>query len=311
MPKASKSKGTRSEPAARPMAGLGRGLTDIIAQGTRSATSTATTPFQAGASVRQIPLSQIVPNPRQPRLKFFEEPLDELVLSIKEHGILQPITVRPQGQNFEIIAGERRFRASQKAGLPAIPAIVKSVSDVEAYELSLIENLQRENLDPIEEARGYRKLADEFSLTQELISQKVGKNRATVANAMRLLDLPEEVQSYIAQGRISIGHAKAILSLSNNEQRIKLAEAIIRNSLNVRQTEALVSKTKTASNGKRSPAGNTLQIPEHLKPIQEALQQKLALKVHIQTVGNGGRVEIHYYTPTDLERLLEILGIQL
>jgi ParB family transcriptional regulator, chromosome partitioning protein len=310
MAKASKSKGTRNEPAARPMAGLGRGLTDIIAQGTRPAASPSA-PFQAGSSVRQIPLNQIVPNPRQPRLKFFEEPLDELVLSIREHGILQPITVRPQGQNFEIIAGERRFRASQKAGLPSIPAIVKSVSDVEAYELSLIENLQRENLDPIEEARGYRKLADEFSLTQELISQKVGKNRATVANAMRLLDLPEEVQSYIAQGRISIGHAKAILSLSNTEQQIKLAEAIIRNSLNVRQTEALVSKTKTSSGGKRSASGKNLEIPAHLRPVQDALQQKLALKVHIQPVGNGGRVEIHYYTPTDLERLLEILGIQL
>jgi ParB family transcriptional regulator, chromosome partitioning protein len=309
MAKASKSKGARNEPSARPMAGLGRGLTDIIAQGTRPAVS-PTPPFQTGSSVRQIPLNQIVPNPRQPRLKFLEEPLDELVLSIREHGILQPITVRPQGQNFEIIAGERRFRASQKAGLPSIPAIVKSVSDVEAYELSLIENLQRENLDPIEEARGYRKLADEFSFTQEIISQKVGKNRATVANAMRLLDLPEEVQSYIAQGRISIGHAKAILSLTNTEQQIKLAEAIIRNSLNVRQTEALVSKTKTAG-GKRSGSGKNFEIPTHLRPVQDALQQKLALKVHIQPVGNGGRVEIHYYTPTDLERLLEILGIQL
>jgi ParB family transcriptional regulator, chromosome partitioning protein len=311
MAKPQKSSKSISRPGeTRPTTGLGRGLSDIITQGARS--FNATPVAVAGPSIRQLLLSQIVANPRQPRVRFIEEPLDELVASIKEHGILQPITVRPRDHQFEIIAGERRFRACQKAGLSNIPAIVKTVSDLEAYELALIENLQRENLDPIEEARGYRRLVVDFSLTQEQISQKVGKNRATIANAMRLLDLPEEIQSYLAQNRISQGHAKVILSLENSEQQIKLAEEIIRQSLSVRQTEAWISRWRLGSGDKTKSSRSKIphETPAHLRAIQESLQQKLAMRVHIQPSGNGGRVEIHYYTASDLDRLLELLNVQ-
>ncbi len=293
----------------RPTIGLGRGLSEIIAQGTQP---THTAP---GTNVRQISLSQIVANPRQPRSHFREEPLDELVTSIREHGILQPITVRPHENHFEIIAGERRFRACQKAGLSTIPAIVKTVSDIEAYELALIENLQRENLDPIEEARGYRRLSSDFSMTQEEIAQKVGKKRATVANAMRLLDLPEEIQGYLSQNRISTGHAKAILSLENADQQIRLAHAILKEGLNVRQTELFISRLHSSShpNPKKSlkPSATQQETLAHLHVIQEALQQKLATRVFIHATGNGGRIEIQYYNPSDLERLLEFFQIQL
>lgn len=290
--------------------GLGRGLSEIIAQGARS--EAPPPPAATGANIRQIPLAQIVANPRQPRTRFTEEPLDELVASIREHGVLQPITVRPRENHFEIIAGERRFRACAKAGLPTVPAIIKMVSDVEACELALIENLQRENLDPIEEARGYRQLADGFTLTQEKIAQKVGKNRATIANALRLLDLPEEVQSYLSQNRLSSGHAKAILSLTDAAHQTRVAREVIKRGLNVRQTERLTRPSDSggaAGKGRRAAAAATTS--PQLEAIRDALQQKLATRVQIHAAGNGGRIEIQYYTPTDLDRLLELFRIQL
>lgn len=303
----------KTPPAPRPTAGLGRGLSDIIAQGARS----QATPLPSGlpgTGVRQLPLAQIVANPRQPRIHFLEEPLEELVASIREHGVLQPITVRPRDNNhFEIIAGERRWRASQKAGLASIPVIVKVVSDIEAYELALIENLQRENLDPLEEARGYRRLSDDFSLTQEQIAQKVGKNRATVANAMRLLDLPEEVQGYLAQQRLTTGHAKALLGLNDPARQIHVAHQIIKQGLNVRQAERLVAnlRPETPRTSKTRNAAGSPELTPQLRSIQEALQQKLATRVSIHPSGNGGRIELHYYTPSDLDRLLELFSIKL
>lgn len=297
--------------SARVATGLGRGLSDIIAQGARPVGAASAAIATPGS--RQIPLAQIVVNPRQPRLRFVEEPLDDLVASIREHGLLQPISVRPRENGiFEIIAGERRFRACQKAGLPAISAIVKAVSDIEAYELSLIENLQREDLDPIEEARGYRRLADEFSLTQEQISQKIGKNRATVANSLRLLDLPDEVQGYLTQGRLTTGHAKAVLGAGDAETQTHAAHTIIKQGLNVRQAEALVARMKEPSATESAPkTPGAKETPANLRALQEALQQKLATKVFIHPSGNGGRIEIQYYTPSDLDRLLQLLQIQL
>jgi ParB family transcriptional regulator, chromosome partitioning protein len=305
----------------KPAIGLGRGLADIIKQGAQqpqpaAAPTASPTQIPPGATVRQLALSMIITNPRQPRVRFQEEPLEELMASIKEHGVLQPITVRPKDQHFEIIAGERRFRACQKAGLTSIPALVKMVSDVEAYELALIENLQRENLDPMEEARGYKRLATDFSLTQELIAQKVGKNRATVANVMRLLDLPEEVQGYLSQGRLSPGHAKVILGLQDSDLQIRTAQDVIRKGLNVRDTEGWVNRLKGGSAPRSSSksagsSGASKEIPPHLKAIQEALQQKLATRVNIHPSGNGGKIEVSYYTPGDLDRLLEMLQIQL
>lgn len=317
MPKSSSTKRTGSAPS-RPSPGLGRGLSEIISQ---SASSPATgkglqlnVPATTGTTVRPIPLSQIVTNPRQPRLRFAEEPLEELVASIREHGILQPITVRPRENQFEIIAGERRYRACQKAGLATIPAIVKVVSDIEAYELALIENLQREDLDPVEEARGYRRLVDDFSLTQEQIAQKVGRNRATVANAMRLLDLPNEIHGYLSQNRLTPGHARAILGLVDKDHQIRVARGVIKQGLNVRQTEQLVARFRSGAsmpNGRISRSITSGKTPPHLHAIRDALQQKLATRIQIQPSGNGGRIEIHYYNPLDLDRLLELLQIRL
>lgn len=253
MPKPAAHRSKPASPTPRPVPGLGRGLAEIIAQGTGAATPSPApaVPAAAGEGVCQIPLSKIVPNPRQPRARFDEKLLDELVASIREHGVMQPVTVRPRGEVFELIAGERRLRASQKAGLPTLPALVRQVSDQEAHMLALVENLQREDLNPIEEALGYRRLAEDFALTQEQISQKVGRNRATVANALRLLDLPEEVRSWVVQGRLSAGHAKALLGLEGDEPRLHAAREVVRRGLNVRQTEAFVARFSERRDGSR------------------------------------------------------------
>ncbi|MDD2706715.1 MAG: ParB/RepB/Spo0J family partition protein [Verrucomicrobiae bacterium] len=304
----------------RPMPGLGRGLSDIIAQGARTSSTppvppSAPPPSSDNAGIRQLPLSLIKANPNQPRIHFTGEPLDELVSSIREKGVLQPITVRPRDQHFEIIAGERRFRACQKLGLETIPVLVKNATDEETLELALIENLQREDLDPIEEARGYRHLTSSFSLTQEQIAVKIGKKRATVANALRLLDLPDEVQGYLAQKRLTPGHAKAILSLSDQEKQLHFAREIIRRGLNVRQAEQFAQShkpgAKPQASGTASPKTGPHPLPPNLQVIQDAIQQKLGTKVCLHASGNGGRVEVFYYTPTDLDRLLEILQIKL
>ncbi len=295
----------------RPAPGLGRGLAEIIAQGTAAGLSAAPAP-STGEGVRQLPLAKIVPNPRQPRTHFNEEPLDDLVASIRAHGVMQPVTVRPRGDVFELIAGERRFRACQKAGLQTIPALVRDVPDQEAYMLSLIENLQREDLDPIEEARGYRRLTNDFAFTQEQVSQKVGKNRATVANALRLLDLPEEVQSWVSQDRLSPGHAKALLGLEGAEKQLHAAREVVRHGMNVRQTEALVAHLRERGTGttrsRATPKGAT---SAHWQALQEALQQKLGTRVHLRSAGKGGRIEIEFFEAGDLDRLLQVLGIQL
>ncbi|MCC7519355.1 MAG: ParB/RepB/Spo0J family partition protein [Verrucomicrobiae bacterium] len=308
-----KSADRRSKPAPRPPPGLGRGLAEIIAQGTGAAApASVAASASAQEGVRHLPLAKIIPNPRQPRTRFDETPLDDLVASIREHGVMQPVTVRPRGDAFELIAGERRFRASQKAGLQSLPALVRDVSDQEAYMLALIENLQREDLNPIEEARGYRRLADDFSLTQEMISQKVGKSRATVANALRLLELSEEVRSWVAQGRLSSGHAKAILGLEGGEKQLHAAREVVRQGWNVRQTEAFVARLLDRNGGtprkRKTPQGAT---PAHWQALQDALQQKLGTRVHLRAAGKGGRIEIEFFEAGDLDRLLQALGVQL
>ncbi len=311
MPKHTAHPSKHATPSPRPSPGLGRGLAEIIARGTAAGLSPTPSPL-AGEGVRQLSLAKIVPNPRQPRTRFNEEPLDDLVASIREHGVMQPVTVRPRGDIFELIAGERRFRACQKAGLQTIPALVRDVPDQEAYMLSLIENLQREDLDPIEEARGYRRLTNDFAFTQEQVSQKVGKNRATVANALRLLDLPEEVQSWVSQDRLSPGHAKVLLGLEGAEKQLHAAREVVRQGMNVRQTEALVAHLRERGTGttrsRPTPKGAT---PAHWQALQDALQQKLGTRVHLRPAGKGGRIEIEFFEAGDLDRLLQVLGIQL
>jgi ParB family chromosome partitioning protein len=218
-------------------AALGKGLGALITTRPASPIVSPTPAVEAGERVQMVPLARIVPSPFQPRTVFRDEHLDELVGSIREHGIIQPLIVRARGDTLEIIAGERRWRAAQRVGLATAPIIVREASDRDVLELALIENLQREDLNPIEEARAFARLAREFNLRQEDIAQKVGKSRAAVANSMRLLDLDEEVQGWLTQDRISVGHAKVLLSLKSHEEQRALADEIIRRSLTVRAAE--------------------------------------------------------------------------
>jgi ParB family transcriptional regulator, chromosome partitioning protein len=258
-----------------------------------------------------IPVDRVRANPRQPRREFTESALQELVASIREHGILQPIAVRQSTEgNFELIAGERRWRAAKLAGLTEVPALLKLTDDAGSLELALVENLQREDLNALEEARGYQELSETFGLTQEVIASKVGKDRATVANAIRLLQLPERLQHYVAHGQLSAGHAKALLGIENQEVQVRVAESVIRDGLNVRVTERLIRSLTTAKRP-RTPKAIAAENGAQLKALEDALQQKLGTRVKIVSKGKQGRIEIEYFTPEDLDRLLQQLGVSI
>lgn len=293
-------------PMAKPA--LGKGLGALI--NTRVA---APVPAEAdGERIQSIRLADIVPSPLQPRTEFRADQLNELVESIRERGIVQPLIVRQVGKQFELIAGERRWRASQIVGLTEAPAIIRKASDQEVLELALIENLQREDLNPIEEASAYQRLSQEFGLTQEEISRRVGKSRASVANAMRLLDLDPEVQSMVRQSRISVGHAKVLLSLKSKEEQRLLADIIIRQAASVRTAEKLaatqLSKTAGATGKKRGKEPGAL-APAVLH-LQNLLQHRLATRVVIQHGEKQGSITIEYYGNDDLHRILDELGVR-
>jgi ParB family chromosome partitioning protein len=290
---------------------LGKGLGALI--NTRVASPTPA--VESGERVQSVPLSRIVPSPLQPRTVFRDEHLQELVDSIKEHGIIQPLIARQRGENFELIAGERRWRAAQKVGLTEAPVILREASDQDVLELALIENLQREDLNPIEEANAFARLAKEFGLRQEDIAQKVGKSRATVANSMRLLDLHDQVQSWLTQDRISVGHAKILLALKSRDEQALLAEEIIRHNLTVRAAEKLVSRhfadtgtPKPTRNGQPAAAAKPALAPA-VHHLQNRLQQHLATHVVVHHSEKRGRIEIEYYGNDDLQRLLGLFGL--
>ena len=270
-----------------------------------------------GNAVRHIGIDTIERSPFQPRTDFDPEQLRELADSIKQRGVIQPLLVRPLktvalqgdgGRRYELIAGERRWRAAREAGLTTIPAFVREASDQEVLEIALIENLQREDLNAIEEARAYDQLATQFTLTQEQIAQKVGRSRAAVANSMRLLGLPSEVQSWIADNRLSVGHAKAILGLPSSAEQRLVAERVLKRSLTVRETEQLVEQLKGEAKV-RSRTMTTTVKSTHVLAIEERLQQKLGTHVSVHHGKKKGRIEIEYYGNDDLARLLGILGI--
>jgi ParB family chromosome partitioning protein len=291
-------------------AALGKGLGALI--NTRVASPT---PIQEkGERVQSIALDLIIPTPLQPRTVFRDDNLQELVDSIKQHGIIQPLICRRTGDKFELIAGERRWRAAQKVGLAEAPVIVRTASDQDVLELALIENLQREDLNPIEEAKAFSRLAREFGLKQEDIAAKVGKSRAGVANSMRLLDLAEEVQSWLVQNRVSVGHAKVLLSLKSHEQQILLAEEIIRRNLTVRGAEKLVGEHFEQNGTAKPTRGSSASAPAKLAPVvqrlQNQLQQHLATHVSLHHGEKKGRIEIEYYGNDDLQRILDLIGIQ-
>jgi ParB family chromosome partitioning protein len=244
-------------------------------------------------------IEEIQPNPFQPRKTFPDEPLQELVQSIREKGILQPLVVRRKGDRYELIAGERRWRAAQKAGIKEVPILVKDVLESELLELSLIENIQRENLNPIEEAEAYKGLAEQFRLTQEDISQKVGRDRATVANALRLLKLPPEIKQSLAEGKVSVGHARALLGLDSPEKQRTAWRKILAGGLSVRQTENLIRRLRP-----KNPTASLKNAPEW-DPLVEELQRSLGTRVRIVGRKKRGRIEIDFFSLEELERILD------
>ena len=245
-------------------------------------------------------IDEIVPNRLQPRKDFNDAQLEELENSIREHGVIQPIIVQ-KGQNaYELIVGERRWRASKKVGLKKIPAVVRTATDTESLELALIENLNRQDLNPIEEADGYARLAKDFRLTQEKISQRMGKSRESVANAMRLLKLPRQVKEDMIGGRLTMGHGRALLSLKNEKDIEVLRRKIVSQSLNVRETEAQVNHTHRKIEG---PVRKNPKKDIFIKKLEMELERKLGTKVEIAPSKKGGRVLIKYYSDDDLERI--------
>jgi ParB family transcriptional regulator, chromosome partitioning protein len=286
---------------------LGKGLGALI--NTRVA---APAPVEElGERIQTLPLDQITPSPLQPRQEFRSEHLHELVDSIRERGIIQPLILRRVEDKYEIIAGERRWRAARELRLTEVPAIIRKASDREVLELALVENLQREDLNPIEEAGAYTRLHRDFGLTQDEISKRVGKSRASIANAMRLLDLEPDAQALLKQGRISVGHAKVLLSLKSHEEQRLLMDLIVRQGASVRATEKLAVQ-QLARLGK-SPARHTPSADPALSPalqrVQNLLTHRLATRVIVHHGEKRGTISIEYYGSDDLNRILGELGI--
>ena len=299
--------------AAKPT-GLGRGLGALIKDTTPTTPEPQiVAPAKSGGASR-LPVAQIQRSPWQPRHIFEQEALSELVASVRERGVLQPLLVRRSGEHFELIAGERRLRAALEAGLPDVPAIVMEVTDREALEIALVENLQRSDLNLIEEAEGYRALAEKFQMTQEQIAMRVGKARPTIANAMRLLELPDAVKQLVAEKRLSPGHAKALIGLENRKEMELLAQRAVTEDLSVRTMENIVARAKR---GPRKERVEQTDIPEqHMKFLIERMHQYFGTQVRMtpcRTLASGkkikGSLEIDFHSSDELDRLLVILGI--
>ena len=303
---------------------LGRGLgallggSPVLTQPAPAPASSAPTPvalppaLDARERVQRVPLDRIRPCPLQPRKDFSAEALRELADSIREQGIVQPLIVRERGGFFELIAGERRWRAAQLLQLAEVPIITREADDRAVLELALIENLQRENLNAIEEAHGYEQLAGQFQLTQEEIALKVGKSRTVVANAVRLLKLPPVVQNFIREGRLSVGHAKVILGITDEKKQKLAAERVIKEGLNVRQTEGLVAKLLARNSHKTGLKPETVAAPgsdPHVASLEDRLREKFGTKVQLRYAEGKGVVEISFFSDAELERILQILGV--
>ena len=289
---------------------LGKGLGALIRKNANPAPAAMTA--DESTRVREVPLDMVVPSPLQPRSQFVESPLDDLMESIRTHGIIQPLIVRPVNGRLELIAGERRWRASNKLGLATVPVIERQATDREVLEMALIENLQREDLNPMEEAAGYVRLAKEFSMKQEEIATQVGKSRASVANAMRLLDLHPDVQSLLKHGQISVGHAKVLLSLKAQDEQKWLAEQIIRQGASVRVAEKMATDHLTKSGrtpNKRNTPPPAPALAPALQRIQNLLVHHIGTDVTLQHRDKHGTIRIEYYGTADLNRILDVLKI--
>ena len=277
--------------------GLGRGLESLFEDAAPS--------FDSDAKIETLPLREIEPDPDQPRKTFEQEALGELAASIAEHGLLQPIAVRPRGLNgYTIVAGERRWRACRMAGLTEVPVVVKDVTEEQAMELALVENLQREDLDPVEEAAGIRELMVRCDLTQEQAAQKLGKSRSALANSLRLLNLPETVLELLKSGFINMGHAKVILGLPTPELQEQAAQMVADNQLNVRQTEALCKKLmKPAKTPAEPPIRSAFPVE-----VEESLKQVLGSEVNVAYHDGKGKLTVHFYSDDQLRAFANLLG---
>ena len=281
--------------------GLGRGLSALIP----SATESTTVETPSGSSPKHVAVDRITTSPFQPRRSFDETKIDELASSIRNQGIIQPLIVRPKNDGFELIAGERRWRAAMRAGLSHVPVLVRDASDHEAMQIALVENLQREDLNSIEEANGYRRLQEEFHWSQEEMAEKVGKSRPAIANSMRLLTLPSEVQQEIAAGNLPAGQARALLGLHTEPLIISTCREVIAKGLSTRETEKMV---RSLLIGRRRRRPVPLLDPD-LKTLVEELQRSLGTRVRLLPKARTakGKVEIEYYTAADLERIVETI----
>lgn len=279
--------------------GLGKGLDALFAD---NAADTL------GGGTVSLKISEIEPNRAQPRKKFDENALAQLADSIKQHGILQPLVVRPitSGGRYQLVAGERRWRAARMAGLTEVPVIIKELDDEQVFAIALIENLQREDLDPVEEAEGYQKLMDTFGLTQDEVSQRVGKSRPVIANSLRLLSLPQEVLELVSSGKLSQGHARTLLSLSDKDGIKELAREIIDKELSVREVEKIV---KHMQNGEEPPSSkHTSRVSVLESEVARCLAERLGRKVNVSSGKNKGIIQIEYYGDDDLKELCKILA---
>jgi len=281
---------------------LGRGLGALIPQ-----RQEAPAPAESHATqgLAEIPISQIQPNPFQPRKTFNEASIDELARSVRQHGIVQPLVVTRAGDKYKLIAGERRFRAAQKAGLTTVPVLIKEMmTEGDALQIALIENIQREDLNPIEEAMAYHQLHDDFQLTQEEISRRVGKERSTVANFLRLLKLPDSVKKLLASGQLSMGHARALLAIESPKKQEQLADRVVRKNLNVRQTEMLASESSPKTAEKKEKEKDVFT-----RDAEDKLQRTLRTKVEIDRRRRGGVIHIRYGSEDELIRVVdELMG---
>ncbi|WP_186566855.1 ParB/RepB/Spo0J family partition protein [Lawsonibacter celer] len=280
--------------------GLGKGLGALLGD--------AALQTQEGGSL-SLPISQVEPGLKQPRKRFDDEALADLADSIRTHGVIQPLTVRRLSSGYyQIIAGERRWRAAKLAGLTEVPAVIIEADDRKVMELGLIENLQREDLNPVEEANGYKVLMSEYGMTQEEVSQRVGKSRPTVANALRLLALPDAVHLMLEEGKLSAGHARAILSVPSGDLQKKLAQKVVAEDLSVRQTEALAKRLAAGEKEPAAPASpSALDLTLYLKEAEKSLAARLGRKVNIISGRRKGKVELEFYNTDDLTALLDLL----
>lgn len=277
--------------------GLGRGLASLIPTGGQGG--------EAGEQ-RELPIEQVFPNPEQPRTVINEEPISELADSIARVGILQPIIVRPKDTGYQIIAGERRWRAARAAGLETVPVRIMQAGETEALELALIENLQRQDLNPIEESRGYKKLLSEYDMTQAELADKVSKSRSSITNALRLLDLPDEVQDLLLGDKLSAGHARAVLSVPDEERRVRLATKVVEEGLSVRETENL-ARLYLAGDVERTPRPIS---PKSYKLVARRLRRLLGTAVRVKQTQKTGKIEIDFQNEEDLERIFRLMSAE-